>query len=57
MTDGSQQTFVGCYVTHLASPDIQTEPPFHPMGIMRANVSKVANGADTSSLMASVCQP
>lgn len=56
MTDGSQQTFVGCYVTHLASPDIQTAPPFHPMVIMRANVSKVASGADTSSLMASVCQ-
>src|SRR6185437_4344314 len=28
MTDGSTQTFVGCYTTHLAQPAIQSAPPF-----------------------------
>jgi hypothetical protein len=57
MTDGSTQTFVGCYTTHLAQPAIQSEPPFHPRGFQRANVQKVDNNADTASLMASVCKP
>ncbi len=57
MTDGSTQTFVGCYTLHLASPDLQSQPPFQPMGIRMAKVDKVDNGADTTSLMAKACQP
>jgi len=57
MTDGSTQTFVGCYTTHLAQPAIQTEPPFHPRAFQQANVKKVDNNADTTALMASVCKP
>ncbi|HEX7103229.1 MAG TPA: hypothetical protein VF201_11345 [Nitrolancea sp.] len=57
MTDGSTQTFVGCYTTHLAQPTNQAEPPFHPLGFQRANVGKVDNSADTATLMASVCKP
>jgi hypothetical protein len=57
MTDGSTQTFVGCYTTHLAQPAIQAEPPFQPRALQRANVQKVDNNADTNALMASVCKP
>ncbi|HVB64295.1 MAG TPA: hypothetical protein VNE17_06160 [Nitrolancea sp.] len=57
MTDGSTQTFVGCYTTHLAQPAIQSTPPFQPLGIQKAQVKKVANGANTASLMAQACQP
>jgi hypothetical protein len=57
MNDGSTQTFVGCYDLHLASPDIQTQPPFQPLGIQKANVSEVDNNADTTSLMAKAGQP
>lgn len=57
MTDGSTQTFVGCYTTHLAQPAIQTAPPFQPLAIQKARVKQVDNGADTASLMAQACQP
>jgi hypothetical protein len=57
MTDGSIQTFVGCYTTHLAQPTIQSAPPFQPMGIQKAQVKQVDNGADTAALMAQACQP
>ena len=57
MADGSDQTFVGCYSLHLASPDIQSQPPFEPMGIQKANVTRVDNGADTAKLMTQACQP
>jgi len=54
MSDGSTQTFVGCYVFHLANPGIQS-PPFQPLGIKSATVKKVANNADTTILMKSAC--
>ncbi len=57
MADGSSQTFVGCYVTHLASPDIQANPPFHPMSISRATVKQVDASDDTNAMMATICQP
>lgn len=57
MTDGSTQTFVGCYTLHLASPDLQSQPPFRPMGIRMAQVDRVNNDADTASLMAKACRP
>ncbi len=57
MADGTTQTFVGCYNLHLASPDIQAQPPFEPMGIQKANVTKVDNSADTAKLMTQACQP
>ncbi len=56
MSDGSTQTFVGCYLVHLASPQLQAQPPFQPAGIQQASVQKVASNADTASLMAQACQ-
>ncbi len=53
--DGTRQAFVGCYVLHLSSPDIQAAPPFQPLAIKSANVKQVANDADTGPLMNQMC--
>ncbi len=55
-TTGGLQTFVGCYVLHLADPSLQTQPPYQPVGIRSANLAQVANTANTSTLMARACQ-
>jgi hypothetical protein len=55
LSDGTQQTFVGCYVLHISNPDIQAAPPFQPLGIESANVQQVANDADTASSMNQMC--
>lgn len=44
-TDGTTQTFVGCYVLHLLNPGIQTTPPFQPLGIESADIRQVPNDA------------
>jgi len=54
-TGGDLQTFVGCYVLHLASPGIQGTPPFQPLAIQSAQVAQVANDADPGSLLAQAC--
>jgi hypothetical protein len=56
-TGGQTQTFAGCYVAHLASPDIQTAPPFQPMSIQSADVKLVDNGADPNALLTAACPP
>jgi|GEM_PF-579122 len=55
-TANATQTFVGCYVLHLAQPNIQGAPPFQALGIQSGRVQQVPNNADTASLMAMVCQ-
>jgi hypothetical protein len=55
-TRGTTQTFVACYTVHQSSPDAQGVPPFRPMGIRSAKVTLVANNANTTSLMAQICQ-
>lgn len=54
-TDGTRQTFVGCYTLHIANPDIQAVPPFQPLAIESANVKQVANEADIATLMNQMC--
>ncbi len=54
-SDGSQQTFVGCYFLNIGNPDLQTQPPFQPLAIKSANVKQVANDVDTGSLMNQMC--
>lgn len=54
-SDGSVQTFVGCYTLHLARPQLQAIPPFSPMGIQRASIQAVDNGTATDDLMAQAC--
>lgn len=56
LTDGSAQTFAGCYILHLGRPEIQTAPPFHPMGIQSAKVQQQDNAAGTSNLLSQACQ-
>lgn len=55
MLDGSTQTFVGCYTLHLGRPQLQAVPPFRPLGIQRARIEAVDDGADTASLMQQAC--
>jgi hypothetical protein len=55
MSDGSIQTFVGCYTLHLGRPQLQAEPPFQPMAIQHASISLVNNDAPTSDLMTDAC--
>lgn len=54
-TSNATQTFVGCYVLHLGLPSAQATPPYQPLGINRAEVQQVDNGADTNALLASAC--
>jgi hypothetical protein len=55
-TRGQMQTFVGCYTLHLAQPAIQATPPFEPLGIRSASVKQVANDANLSTLIDTVCK-
>lgn len=55
LTDGTVQTFVGCYTLHMSRAEIQGVPPFQPLGISAANVQQVANGSDTAALMSQAC--
>ncbi len=55
-TGGTAQTFVGCYILHLAQPAIQAAPPFAPLAIRSASVQQVSNDANTAFLMAHACQ-
>jgi hypothetical protein len=51
------ETFVGCYTLHLGLPDAQGVPPYQGIGIRSASVQKVANNADTATLMGKACTP
>jgi len=55
-TDGSQQIFAGCYTLHLAQPDIQAAPPFHPMAIQRGDLQQVNSDADARAILEQGCQ-
>jgi hypothetical protein len=55
-TGGGLQTFVGCYVLHLANPGIQAAPPYQPLSVRSASVTQVANNAGANALMAQACQ-
>ena len=50
-SDGSVQTFVGCYALHLARPQLQAVPPFRPMGIQHADIDLVDDGEPNLAAM------
>ena len=54
-SDGSMQTFVGCYTLHIGRPQLQAVPPFHPLSIQNASIQEVNPSADTDALMAQSC--
>ncbi len=56
LSDGTKQTFVGCYVLHLSQPGIQATPPFKPLGITNGTFTEVANNSDVNPLMLNICQ-
>jgi hypothetical protein len=56
LDDGAVQWFVGCYTLHLARPEIQDAPPFHPLGIQSATVRAVATPAEAEAGVTTACQ-
>ncbi|MGA7672010.1 MAG: hypothetical protein WBW04_16395, partial [Nitrolancea sp.] len=54
-TDNGKQTFIGCYTVHLGRPEIQTNPPFHPLAIQSAKIDQVASIASVQSMLDSAC--
>lgn len=54
-TNGTIQTFVGCYALRQPQPANFGAPPFQGMTIHSAQVQTVANNADTATLMANAC--
>ena len=54
-TSGGQQTFAGCYTLHLARPELQAVPPFHPLAIQSAHIAAVPAGGNPSALMQQAC--
>ncbi len=55
VTNGTVQTFSGCYILHLSRPEIQDAPPYDPLGIQSAGVLARVNGADMQGLLATAC--
>lgn len=56
-TSGQTQTFAACYTLHLADPELQAEPPFHPMSIQSAQAKPADNNADVNGLLSTACAP
>ncbi|MEC4812712.1 MAG: hypothetical protein SAK29_05480 [Scytonema sp. PMC 1069.18] len=55
-TDGTNHTFVGCYVIKQPDPKIFGAPPFIPMGIYSAQIREVSSSANIDKLMEQSCQ-
>lgn len=55
LTNGSKQTFVGCYTIRQVSPKASSLPPFRPMHIDSAKIQQVSNKANTALLMQQSC--
>lgn len=56
MTTGKAQIFSGCYTLHLARPEIQAAPPYHPLSIASAMVNQQQNSPNTDDLLSAACQ-
>lgn len=55
LTNGSKQSFVGCYTIRQVSPAAFGAPPFIPMHIYSAKIQQVPNKANTALLMQPRC--
>jgi hypothetical protein len=54
-TSGGMQTFAGCYTLHYLDPDLQKEPPFHPLAIQSDTLQQVASDINPDNLLKQVC--
>jgi hypothetical protein len=54
-TTSGTQSFVGCYVLHLAQPAIQGVPPFQPLAIQSAQVVSASSLADATGQLPHAC--
>ena len=57
LTDGTLQTFIGCYNLHISQPSIQATPPFAPLGIVGGSFKQVSNNTDVASMLATAALP
>jgi len=53
--DDTVQTLVGCYTLHMWQADLQTIPPFQPLGIIEIDVWEVDYNADLPALLRDAC--
>jgi hypothetical protein len=56
-TSGEHQSFVLCYVLHLASPSAQGQPPFQGLRIRQAIGAPMSPGSDITRALNGVCAP
>ena len=54
-TNGSKDTFVGCYTLRQANPKLFAVPPFTPIHINSAQIRKVAENENAALLMEQSC--
>ncbi len=54
-TNGSKDTFVGCYTLRQVNPKIFAEPPFTPTHIESANIREITDNENVASLMEQSC--
>src|SRR5438132_2985557 len=54
-TSGATQMSAGCYVLHLARPEIQAAPPFQGLRVQSAKVQAAQPNANANALMTQLC--
>ncbi len=54
-TNGSKDTFVGCYTLRQVNPTMFAEPPFTSIHIESANIRKIADNENATLLMKQSC--
>ncbi|RDE08928.1 hypothetical protein [Pelagibacterium lacus] len=55
MTDGSIESYAGCYTLSLAQPSVQATPPFRPLAITDAALAPAQGSIDT--ILPGACAP
>ncbi len=54
-SDGSTRAYSICFALHLASPQIQDDPPFDPWAIESAQIFRLPDGGNPVGLLGSAC--
>jgi hypothetical protein len=53
--DGAVTSYIGCYVAHLARPQLQALPPFHPLSIESATFRALQDNEDSTVALSAAC--
>jgi hypothetical protein len=54
-SDNRHTGFAGCYTLRLVNPELQEDPPFHPLHIVKGELHKVRRAADATPPQ--TCEP